>query len=101
MLIFNTTYKVSTAKTAEWIKWVKDVHIPDMTKKADFSKPQITRIVGSDDEHGTSYSVQFHIATMKELERWHMQHAADLQQNVSSNFGTEVLFFSTVLDIIE
>ena len=64
MLIFNTTYKVSTKENENWIIWIKEQHIPFMLASGNFAKPQITKIVGSEDDEGTSYSVQFHIADM-------------------------------------
>lgn len=101
MLIFNTTYKVSSSITDSWIKWVQLNHIPFMLADNQFSRPQIAKIVGSEDEQGVSYSVQFHIADMPTLMLWHKQNATQFQQNFQKAFGNEVQFFSTVLEVVD
>lgn len=101
MLIFNTTYQVTTNHTDNWIQWIKTEHIPFMLQSEVFIEPQITKIVGSEDETGTSFSVQFKINDMDALVLWHNQYATIFQDKVSSKFGTEVVFFSTVLELLD
>jgi len=101
MLIFNTTYKVSSSITDSWISWVQKMHIPFMLADEQFSRPQIAKIVGSEDEQGVSYSVQFHIADMTALMNWHKQNATQFQQSFQKAFGNDVQFFSTVLEVVE
>lgn len=101
MLIFNTTYKVSGSIADSWIEWIQKHHIPFMLNSNQFSKPQISKIVGSEDEEGISYSVQFHISDMETLINWHQNNAARFQNDSAENFGNNVQFFSTVLEIIE
>ncbi len=101
MLIFNTTYKVTSSITEKWINWVQQNHIPFMLADKQFSRPQIAKIVGSEDEQGVSYSVQFHIADMQTLMNWHKQNATEFQQNFQKAFGIDVQFFSTVLEVVE
>jgi len=101
MLIFNTTYKVASKVNENWISWTKESHIPFMLNSGNFTKAQITKIVGSEDEEGTSYSVQFHITDMNTLMMWHKNNASAFQNNCAATFGTDVSFFSTVLELID
>lgn len=101
MLIFNTTYKVSLKIKDKWLNWTKESHIPFMLQSGNFTKAQITKIVGSEDEEGISYSVQFHIDDMDMLMIWHKNNASIFQSNCAAIFGSEVSFFSTVLELID
>jgi len=101
MLIFNTTYKVSSDIYNNWIDWMHKIHLPFMLESSQFSNPQIAKIVGSEDEGGSSFSVQFQIENMETLMEWHKSNASAFQNNCSQQFGNEVIFFSTVLEIIE
>jgi hypothetical protein len=101
MLIFNTTYKVSSSISNSWLEWIQLHHIPFMLADKQFSRPQIAKIVGSEDEQGVSYSVQFDIADMPTLMNWHKQNATQFQQNFQKAFGNDVQFFSTVLEVID
>ena len=101
MLIFNITFLVSDKVHGSWLKWVREEHIPFMIDSTYFTQPQVARIITSDKEDGTSFSVQFHVNDMRTLKSWNQEYSTLFQQNCSHNFGTEVLFFTTVLEIVE
>jgi len=101
MLIFNTTYKVSTDFRDSWLQWIHDFHIPFMLEAGTFSSPQIARVVGSEDEQGISFSVQFRIDDMELLKNWHRVNATAFQNNCRERFGNNVIFFTTVLELID
>lgn len=101
MLIFNITFLVSDKVHNSWLQWVRDEHIPFMLDSTYFSHPQVARVVTSDKEDGTSFSVQFRIKDMRKLKQWNQEYSAAFQSSCSQNFGTEVLFFTTVLEMID
>ena len=101
MLIFNTTYLVSDKSYGIWFKWLYEQHIPFMLESGYFNKPQVAKVLTNEPQDGTSYSVQFHISTMKELEAWNEKYGEEYANNFSKQFGEEVLFFSTVLEVME
>jgi Domain of unknown function (DUF4286) len=100
MLIFNTTFLVSDRYYGSWLKWSREFLIPFMLESGEFTQPQVAKVLGADDEEGTSFSVQFHIADMDKLVSWNAEYAERFQTEVSTRFGEEVLFFSTILEII-
>jgi len=101
MLIFNTTYLVSDKVHGDWLKWVREQHIPFMLDSAYFSKPQVARIITSDKQEGTSFSVQFHVNDLQTLKLWNKEYNSRFQENCSQQFGTEVVFFTTVLEVVD
>ena len=101
MLIFNTTYKVATNQNENWLEWMNNQHIPFMLESGLFSKPQIAKVLGSEDNEGLSFSVQFLIQDIDSLMDWHRENAVSFQNNCSAKFGTEVVFFTTVLELID
>ncbi len=101
MLIFNTTYLVSDNVRSTWLKWIQEKHIPFMLESNLFSKPQLARIITSAEDEGTSFSLQFNILDMNTLKKWNQQYKVIFQENCSREFGTEVVFFTTILEMIE
>jgi hypothetical protein len=101
MLIFNTTFLVSDKAQGPWLKWVREQHIPFMLESEMFSKPQIAKVLSIEDQDGTSYSVQFQVLDMLTLENWHIQYAKVFERNFAEKFGTEVIFFATVLEVVD
>lgn len=100
MLIFNTTFLVSDKTHGIWIKWVREQHIPFMLESGMLSNPQVAKVISTEDQEGTSYSVQFHVEDMKTLEDWHIQYAKTFEKQFAEKFGTEGMFFASVLEII-
>lgn len=101
MLIFNTTFLVSDKAHGPWLKWVREQHIPFMLESEMFTKPQVAKVFSNEDQEGTSYSVQFHVTDLVTLENWHIKYAKNFEQNFAEKFGPEVIFFATVLEVIE
>lgn len=101
MFIFNTTYLVSDKVHGAWLKWIREIHIPFMLDSTYFSHPQVARVITSDKQDGTSFSVQFHVQDMHTLKKWHNEYSSLFQENCSHHFGTEVIFFTTVLELVE
>jgi len=101
MLIFNTTYLVSDKAHEAWLTWVREQHIPFMLESTYFSLPQVARIITSAKQEGTSFSVQFHVPDMRTLKLWHKEYNLSFQENCSKQFGTEVIFFTTVLEVVD
>lgn len=100
MYIFNLTFLVAESSADKWLTWVKSTHIPFMLSSNLLSNPQLVKVLNNQGQDGTSYSVQFHAATMSDLEDWNQRYAHELQQQCTDNFGEEVLFFSTVLELM-
>jgi len=101
MLIFNTTYLVSDDVHNNWLKWIREQHIPFMLDSTYFSHPQVARVITSDKQEGTSFSVQFRVDDMRTLKRWNQEYNKAFQDNCSQQFGTEVIFFTTVLELVD
>ena len=100
MLIFNITFLVSDNASEKWLDWVNMQHIPFMISSGYFTKPQLAKVLNDHGQDGTSYSVQYQIASAIKLEEWHRLFAEKLQQECTSNFGQEVLFFTTALELL-
>jgi hypothetical protein len=66
-----------------------------------FSNPQIAKVLNvHEDQEGTSVTVQYHISDLYKLELWDEEFAEQIQSEMASRFGAEVLSFSTVLEIL-
>jgi len=101
MFIFNTTYLVSDEVHETWLDWVRNQHIPFMIDSTYFSHPQVARVITSDKQDGTSFSVQFHVKDLQTLKLWKKEYSSLFQENCTNQFGTEVIFFTTVLELVE
>ena len=98
--IYNTTYLVADRQFNPWFKWLTEVHIPNMLGTGSFTRPQIAKVLTEDKkQEGVSVSVQFLVNDLITLQLWEENDAELMQIDLASRFGTEVLSFSTVLEL--
>ena len=100
MFIFNSTFLVSDKVHGAWIEWIKEEYIFSSMKSGIFTHPQVAKIHTEDEQEGTSFSVQFHVSDKVALDLWRAQNEEKIQRKCFEKFGTEVLSFSTVLEIL-
>ncbi|MBP1662872.1 MAG: hypothetical protein H6Q19_12 [Bacteroidetes bacterium] len=103
MFIYNTTFLVTDRCFNPWFKWLKEEHIPNMLNTRHFSKPQIAKVLTTEsDQEGMSFSVQFIVNDLENLQSWiDNNNEIRLQNNLSLRFGAEVLSFSTILELMD
>ena len=100
MLIYNTTYLVADNQLEKWTHWLREDYLAFMLESG-FSNAQVAKVLTSDpQQEGSSISVQFHVADVAALNRWSEQYAEDREREFAMIFGSEVLSFTTVLEII-
>ncbi len=100
MLIYNTTYLVADNQIEKWMRWLREDYLPFMLESG-FSNAQVAKVLTSDPEQeGSSISVQFHVADVATLNRWSEQYAEESEREFAMMFGSDVLSFTTVLEIL-
>lgn len=101
MLIYNTTFLVATPLVETWKQWAATELLVFMQADERMTDGQIARVLSHENENeGVSFSVQFKITDMQTLHAWHASNAANFQTLCNKRFGQQVIFFSTILEII-
>ena len=100
MYIYNTTFCLEESILAEWKEWLDDHYVPFMTEDGSFSDLHIYRVLAESPEDALSLSVQFSVETLSAVARWQNEREPVLAREVTRLFGTKVLFFSTVLEVL-
>ncbi|MGZ3884098.1 MAG: DUF4286 family protein [Bacteroidia bacterium] len=100
MYIYNVTVNVSADVHDEWLKWMRDVHIPDVMKTGCFMSNRLVKVLNVEDE-GHTYSFQYTFKDMKDIERYQGEFAPALQADVKKRYADKFHAFRTLLEIIE
>ena len=100
MFIYNVTVNVEDSIKEDWIRWMKERHIPDVMKTGCFVENRICRVLNVEDE-GATYSVQYFFNTMEDMERYQQQHAPQLQREHKERYGEKALAFRTLLELLD
>jgi hypothetical protein len=100
MYIYNTTFCLEDSVLEAWKNWLDDEYIPLMTAGGDFANLHILRVLTENAGDALSISVQFSVETLVSVDRWRKEKEPLLAASVTREFGTKVLYFSTVLEVL-
>lgn len=100
MFIYNVTVNISDEAHHEWLKYMREKHIPDVMKTACFIDSQILKLLYVEDE-GHTYSIQYKFLEMADMEKYQQQFANALQAEHKNKFGNAYTAFRTLLQIVD
>ena len=79
MIIYNITVKIDHDVHDEWLKWMKEVHIPEVMATKKFTANNMYRIL-FDVDGGVSYSIQYSCKDIETLQNYQIEYAPALQK---------------------
>lgn len=100
MYIYNVTVNIADDVHNEWVKWMRDTHIPDVMKTGCFIDKQMVKVLYVEDE-GHTYSIQYKFLEMVDIEKYNKEFAPKLQAEHSAKFKDKYAAFRTLLQIID
>ena len=101
MLILNTTYQVSEESQTDWLLWVKNEYIPEVTKTDMLKSPRFFRLLVENEPGNVSYALQFEVQDVDTLENWFMRYGSEMQSTMSNRFQEKVMGFTTMMEAVE
>lgn len=99
MYIYNVTISVDKDVAAEWLKWMKAEHIPQVMETGHFTDYKMTKVLNVNDE-GETYSIQYSFNTMTDIETYQKEHAPRLQAETKKYYDGKYVAFRTLLEIV-
>jgi len=100
MYIYNVTTNIEESAHDQWLKWMKETHIPDVLATGKFLNAKMCEVLVDEDMEGITYSVQFTTVDKATLERYYEEDAPRLRQDASKLFAGKFVSFRTVLKIV-
>ncbi|MFV8225512.1 DUF4286 family protein [Christiangramia aquimixticola] len=99
MYIYNVTINVQEEIHDQWVKWMKEEHIPEMLDTKKFQKALMTRVLVEEPMGGITYSVQYTTESKAMLEKYYAENA-DKMRSKSKKFEGKFVAFRTELEVI-
>lgn len=102
MIIYSVTISLDSTIEADWVKWMKEVHIPDVMATGCFVESHIQRLLDPPSEvpGAATFNVQYGCASMADYEKYRDQHAAELQVDHTERYKDRFVAFRTILQRI-
>lgn len=101
MYTINITFKTDHDSYEEWLTWMNREWLPQMRESCDGAAFQLHKLLGHDDEEGTTSVLQIYIPSRAILNSYLINKQNSLQQQIAQRWGTKVLFFQTILEKID
>ena len=99
-IIYNVTISPDKDIEQEWVKWMKEIHLPEVMETGMFLENRFTRVL-SEEAENISYSVQYLAADMQSYERYKSEFAPALQKKRLERFPGKFVAFRTLLALID
>ncbi len=101
MIIYNVTIKVSKSIADNWMQWLKEEHIPEVTGTGCFTNANILQLLEIDDDEGPTYAIQY-FAESREKYDFYIENFADLMREKSfQKWGDQFIAFRSVMKIVQ
>jgi hypothetical protein len=84
----------------EWMPWLKTVYIPEVMASGFFTDSKILRLLSEAQENGFTYAVQFTMPSATYVDKIDEDFYLAYDRMPSKKFGDKVLFFRTVLELV-
>jgi hypothetical protein len=103
MYVYNVTCNLPAAIESEWLKWMRQVHIPEVMNTGLFTEYRMFRIMPDETynlEDGVNYAIQYLFMKIENYNLYQSNFGTALRQKTRERYGEQVVAFRTLLEEI-
>lgn len=100
MIVYNVTTKLTWSIHDNWVKWMKEVHMPEVVATGCFSHSQLLRVLEIDEEEGPTYAAQYFADSMEKKNEYIEKFATPLRNKVFNEWGNQFISFRSVMEVV-
>ncbi len=99
MIIYSVTVSINKSVEDDWLRWMKEKHIPDVMNTGCFTSYRITRLLSPEsyDPDSTTYNIQYTLESLEKLQEYQHIHASPLQKEHEERYAGKFHAFRTIL----
>ena len=100
MFIYNITIKVDNEIVQQWLRWQKEVHIPEIMATNLFMDNKIFKLLEHDDTDSSTYVLQYFTDKKENYNRYINEYAPALREKALERWGDNFIAFRTLMQIV-
>ena len=100
MYVYNITTRVDPGIAGDWVRWQKEVHIPEILATGHFTGFRMYELLEQDTPEGRTYVVQFLARDLLCYQEYMTFHHPGLREKAIQKWGDRFLSFRTLLSEI-
>ncbi len=101
MIIYNITVKVDWSVAEDWVKWMQEIHIPDVLNTRCFEKHQLVRLLQVDETEGPTYATQYYVLALSQYDYYLQHYAPYFRRQIKEKWGEKYIDFCTLMQVVE
>lgn len=100
MILYNVTVKIHNDVHDDWLKWMRETHIPDVMNTGMFVESKMLRIL-HDEPEGVTYAFQYFCKDMETFQTYQSKYAKALQADHTERYKDKYVAFRTLMEVVE
>lgn len=101
MLLYNVTVTIDVEIHDDWVRWMRETHIPDIMASGCFVSYRMCRLLGHEHEDSEIFAVQYLVKDMAQLLRYQQEFAPSLQGQHKSRYEGRYVVFRTAMELVD
>jgi hypothetical protein len=98
--LYNITTLVVHPIAKDWLRWMKEKHIPEIMCSGCFLEYRLLQLKEQDETEGLTYSLQLLAGNKDEYERYLREFAPALREDARQPWGENALSFRTLMQVV-
>jgi hypothetical protein len=98
MIIFNITVNISHEAEKDWLKWMKQTHIPEIVATGLLMEHKLLRLLTEIENEGATYTSQFSFRTMEDFLAYQTHFQTEHQEKHHARYNGYYVTFRTLLE---
>lgn len=99
MLLYNVTLILEDTVAEEWLKWMKEVHIPAVMSTGMFVSHRLLKVVDSPNE-GITYCAQYVVDTLENYNEYQNKYASALQEELNNRYKNRFVAYRSLMEFV-
>lgn len=100
MLLYNVTLIIEDSVAEQWLKWMQEIHIPEVMATGMFVSSRLLKVIDSPNE-GVTYCAQYVAENMDDYLSYQEKFAPALQADLNDKFANQIVAFRTLMEYVD
>ncbi len=100
MFIYNVTIRIQGTIEEEWLKWLTEIHLPEVRGTGCFTGATVLKLLETDDTDGPTYAVQYRVESKALYNQYIEKYAAEMRRKTMEKWGDKFIAFRSLLQIV-
>ena len=100
MILYNVTIILEESAEQDWVKWMREEHIPEVMATACFVSNRMLKVIDSPNE-GVTYCIQYIAENAAQYETYKTQFAPALQAATLAKFENKFVAFRSLMEFVD